>query len=153
MTMSEIRFPSGRRLWTGRGRCAVSSSAQFCGRGRLPYPCRPESHKRNTCEPASVSCSPCRSILPCRQVHRVTNIYVLSFCVPSYIFGFLRGDEPRIFYALTYFCCLLRGLSGIVIFSCPEAKSGLRYFVLRFFRSDSLRYSSNSSIHRHVNTR
>ena len=49
------------------------------------------------------------------------------------------------FYALTYFCCLLRGLSGIVIFSCPEAKSGLRYFVLRFFRSDSLRYSSNSS--------
>ena len=60
-----------------------SSSVQFCGRSRLPCPCRPESHKRNTCEPASVSCSPCRSILPCRQVHRVTNIYVLSFCVSS----------------------------------------------------------------------
>ena len=41
------------------------------------------SHKRNICEPASVSCSLCRSILPCRQVRRVTNIYVLSFCVSS----------------------------------------------------------------------
>lgn len=60
-----------------------SSSVQFCGLSRLPCPCRPESHKRNTCEPASVSCSPCRSILPCRQVRRVTNIYVLSFCVSS----------------------------------------------------------------------
>ena len=47
-------------------------------------------YKRQTCEPASVSCSPCRSILPCRQVLRVTNIYVLSFCVSSlflYIFS------------------------------------------------------------------
>ena len=60
-----------------------SSSVQFCGLSRLPCPCRPESHKRNTCEPASVSCSLCRSILPCRQVRRVTNIYVLSFCVSS----------------------------------------------------------------------
>ena len=60
-----------------------SSSVQFCGLSRLPCPCRPESHKRNTCEPASVSCSPCRSILPYRQVRRVTNIYVLSFCVSS----------------------------------------------------------------------
>ena len=33
--------------------------------------------------PASVSCSPCRSILLCSQVRRVTNIYVLSFCVSS----------------------------------------------------------------------
>lgn len=60
-----------------------SSSVQFCGLSRLPCPCRPESHKQDTCEPASVSCSPCRSILPCRQVRRVTNIYVLSFCVSS----------------------------------------------------------------------
>ena len=58
-----------------------SFSVQFCGLSRLPCPCRPESRKRNTCEPASVSCSQCRSILPCRQVLRVTNIYVLSFCV------------------------------------------------------------------------
>ena len=55
----------------------------FCGLSRLPCPCRPESHKQNTCEPASVSCSPCRSILLCSQVRRVTNIYVLSFCVSS----------------------------------------------------------------------
>ena len=60
-----------------------SSSGQFCGRSRLPYPCRTESRKRNTCEPASDSCSMCRSILPCRQMLRVTNIYVLSFCVSS----------------------------------------------------------------------
>ena len=60
-----------------------SSSVQFCGLSRLPCPCRPESRKRNTCEPASVSCNLCRSILPCRQVLRVTNIYVLSFCVFS----------------------------------------------------------------------
>ena len=46
-------------------------------------PCRPESRKRNTCEPASAFCSLCRSILPYRQVRRVTNIYVLSFCVFS----------------------------------------------------------------------
>ncbi len=56
---------------------------QFCGLSRLPCPCRPESRKRNTYEPASVSCSLCRSTLPCRQVRRVTNIYVLSFCVSS----------------------------------------------------------------------
>ena len=56
---------------------------QFCGLSRLPCPCRPESRKRNTYEPASVSCSLCRSTLPCRQVRRVTNIYVLSFCMFS----------------------------------------------------------------------
>ena len=56
---------------------------QFCGLSRLSCPCRPESRKRNTYEPASVSCSLCRSTLPCRQVRRVTNIYVLSFCVSS----------------------------------------------------------------------
>ena len=60
-----------------------SSSARFYDQSRLPCPCRPESHKQNTCEPASASCSLCRSILPCRQVHRVTNIYVLSFCMSS----------------------------------------------------------------------
>ena len=61
-----------------------SFSVQFCDRSRLPYPYRPESRKRNTCELASAFCSPCRSILPCRQVRQVTNIYVLSFCVSSY---------------------------------------------------------------------
>ena len=60
-----------------------SFSVQFCGLSRLPCPCRPESRKRNTYEPASVSCSLCRSTLPCRQVRRVTNIYVFSFCVSS----------------------------------------------------------------------
>nr|DAF19411.1 MAG TPA: hypothetical protein [Bacteriophage sp.] len=57
---------------------------QFCGRSRLPYPCRPESRKRNTCEPASVFCSLCRNSLPCKQALRVTNIYVLSLCVFSF---------------------------------------------------------------------
>lgn len=61
----------------------ISSSVQFYGQSRLPCSCRPKSRKRNTCEPASVSCSLCRSILPCRQVLRVTNIYVLSFCMFS----------------------------------------------------------------------
>lgn len=60
-----------------------SSSEQFYDRSRLPCPCRLESHKRNTYEPASASCSLCRSILPCRQVLRVTNIYVLSYYVCS----------------------------------------------------------------------
>ena len=57
---------------------------QFCGLSRLPCPCRPESRKRNTYEPASVSCSLCRSILPCRQVLRVTNIYVLVSSLSSF---------------------------------------------------------------------
>lgn len=61
----------------------ISSSVQFYDQSRLPCPCRPESRKRNTCEPASAFCSLCRSILPCRQVLRVTNIYVLSFCVSA----------------------------------------------------------------------
>ena len=61
----------------------LSSSVQFYDRSRLPYPCRPESHKRNTCELASASCSLCRSTLPCRQMRRVTNIYVLSFYLSS----------------------------------------------------------------------
>lgn len=73
---------------------------ESCGLSRLPCPCRPESRKRNTCAPASASCSPCRSILPCRQVLRVTNTYVLSFCVSSYMFRFLRGGVPRSFLCL-----------------------------------------------------
>ena len=67
-----------------------SSSVQFCGLSRLPCPCRPESHKRNTCELASASCSLCRSTLPCRQVRRVTNIYVLSFCVLLIFFPYSK---------------------------------------------------------------
>lgn len=67
-----------------------SSSVQFCGRSKLPYPCRPESHKQNTCEPASASCNLCRSSLPCRQVRRVTNIYVLSFCVLLIFFPYSK---------------------------------------------------------------
>lgn len=43
-----------------------------------------ENDKRNICEPASVSCSPCRNSLPCKQALRVTNIYVLSLCVFSF---------------------------------------------------------------------
>ena len=61
----------------------LSSSVRFYDQSRLPCPCRSESHKRNTCELASASCNLCRSTLPCRQVRRVTNIYVLSFCVSS----------------------------------------------------------------------
>ena len=61
----------------------LSSSVQFYDRSRLPYQSRPESHKRNTCKPSSVSCNLCRSILPYRQVLRVTNTYVLSFCLSS----------------------------------------------------------------------
>ena len=60
-----------------------SSVRSFCDRSRLPYPCSLMLRRQNTCEPASVSCSLCRSILPCRQVRRVSNIYVLSFCVSS----------------------------------------------------------------------
>ena len=87
-----------------------SSSVQFCGLSRLPCPCRPESHKQNTCEPASVSFSPCRSILPCRQVRRVTNIYVLSFCVSSYSLSSARirsSSSTSFFFAsLTAFLSL-----------------------------------------------
>ena len=75
-------------LVTARARVLIfqlfSSSVQFYDRSRLPFQCKTESHKRNTCEPASASCNLCRSILPCRQGRRVTNIYVLSFCVSSY---------------------------------------------------------------------
>ena len=37
------------------------------------------------------------------------------------------------FYALTYFCRRLFGLSGTVIFSFPEAKSGFKYLSLKLF--------------------
>ena len=76
------------------------SSVQFYDQSRLPYPCRPESHKQNTCEPASASCSLCRSTLPCRQVRRVTNIYVLSFCVSSLSsFRILSNSAISVFVA------------------------------------------------------
>ena len=78
----------------------LSSSVQFYDQSRLPDPCRPESHKQNTCEPASASCSLCRSTLPCRQVRRVTNIYVLSFCVSSLSsFRILSNSAISVFVA------------------------------------------------------
>ena len=69
--------------------CAILQFLSFSlvqssyGRSRLPYPCSLTHRRQNTCVPSSVSYSLCRSILPCRQVRRVTNIYVLSFCVSS----------------------------------------------------------------------
>ena len=107
---------------------AFSSSVQFCGRSRLPFPCRPESHKRNTCEPASVSCSLCRSILPCRQGRRVTNIYVLSFCVSSYSLSSARirsSSSTSFFFAtLTVFLslCSTAPQSGQRSGSSPASK-------------------------------
>lgn len=83
---------------------------QFCGLSRLPCPCRPESRKRNTYEPASVSCSLCRSTLPCRQVRRVTNIYVLSFCVSSLSsFCILSNSSISVLLAgvLPFYYCVL----------------------------------------------
>ena len=122
-----------------------SFSVQFCGLSRLPCPCRPESHKQNTCEPASVSCSPCRSILPCRQVRRVTNIYVLSFCVSS----------------LSSFCILSNSsisvlLAGRTVFllSCATAlQSGERAgkVVPRQRSSSGRNRKSSSSSHIHPN--
>lgn len=105
-----------------------SFSVQFCGLSRLPCPCRPESHKRNTCEPASVSCSLCRSILPCRQVRRVTNIYVLSFCVSSYSLSSARirsSSSTSFFFAsLTAFLslCSTAPQSGQRSGSSPASK-------------------------------
>ena len=69
--------------------CAILQFLSFSlvqssyGRSRLPYPCSLTHRRQNTCVPSSVSYSLCRSILPCRQVRRVSNIYVLSFCVSS----------------------------------------------------------------------
>ena len=87
---------------------------QFCGRSRVPCPCRPESHKRNTCEPASVSCSPCRSILPCRQVRRETNIYVLSFCESS----------------LSFFCILSNSSIAVLL---AEIKMLQKLYCLQYY--------------------
>ena len=97
-----------------------SSSVQFCGLSRLPCPCRPESHKRNTCEPASVSCSPCRSILPCRQVRRVTNIYVLSFCVSSYSLSSAR------ILSSSSISLLLAGRTAFLLSCATAPQSGQR---------------------------
>ena len=121
-----------------------SSSVQFCGQSRLPYPCRPKSHKRNTCEPASVSCSPCRSILPCRQVLRVTNIYVLSFCVsptryllPEYeAVHLLHSSSPAL---LPFYRCVpLRRSQG----------NGLE--ALQLQSSNGRHHRNKNSIHRHL---
>lgn len=76
----------------------LSSSVRFYDQSRLPCPCRSESHKRNTCELASASCSLCRSILPCRQVLRVTNIYVLSFDV---LLIFIPYSEQFLYFHFT----------------------------------------------------
>lgn len=97
-----------------------SFSVQFCGLSRLPCPCRPESHKRNTCEPASVSCSPCRSILPCRQVRRVTNIYVLSFCVSSYSLSSAR------ILSSSSISLLLAGRTAFLLSCATAPQSGQR---------------------------
>ena len=97
-----------------------SSSVQFCGLSRLPYPCRPESHKRNTCEPASASCSQCRSTLPCRQVRRVTNIYVLSFCVSSYSLSSAR------ILSSSSISLLLAGRTAFLLSCATAPQSGQR---------------------------
>lgn len=101
-----------------------SSSVQFCGLSRLPCPCRPESHKQNTCEPASVSCSPCRSILPCRQVLRVTNIYVLSFCVLLIFFLYFEQFLDFRFTRRPY--CLF-----IIVCYCSTVGASIRQFLSR----------------------
>ena len=105
-----------------------SSSARFYDQSRLPCPCRPESHKRNTCEPASASCNLFRSTLPCRQVRRVTNIYVLSFCVSSYSLSSSRirsSSSTSFFFAtLTAFLslCSTAPQSGQRSGSSPASK-------------------------------
>ena len=91
---------------------------QFCGLSRLPCPCRPESRKRNTYEPASVSCSLCRSTLPCRQVRRVTNIYVLSFCV-SFLSSFCILSNSSI-------SVLLAGRTAFLLSCATAPQSGQR---------------------------
>lgn len=70
----------------------LSSSGQFYARSRLPCPCRPESRKQNTCEPASVSCSPCRSILPCRQVPP-SDRYLCAFILCVLLIFFLYFEQ------------------------------------------------------------
>lgn len=104
---------------------------QFCGLSRLPCPCRPESRKRNTYEPASVSCSLCRSTLPCRQVRRVTNIYVLSFCVSS----------------LSSFCILSNSSISVLL----AGRTAFYYCVLPLHSQDNGRVASlqRSSSGRH----
>ena len=97
-----------------------SFSVQFCGLSRLPCPCRPESHKRNTCELASASCSLCRSTLPCRQVRRVTNIYVLSFCVSSYSLSSAR------ILSSSSISLLLAGRTAFLLSCATAPQSGQR---------------------------
>ena len=96
----------------------LSSSVQFYDRSRLPYPCRPESHKRNTCELASASCSLCRSTLPCRQVRRVTNIYVLSFYLSSLSSFRIRSNSS--------ISVLLAGRTAFLLSCATAPQSGQR---------------------------
>ena len=98
----------------------LSSSVQFYDQSRLPYPCRLESHKRNTCVLASASCSLCRSTLPCRQVRRVTNIYVLSFCVSSYSLSSAR------ILSSSSISLLLAGRTAFLLSCATAPQSGQR---------------------------
>ena len=88
----------------------------------MPYPCRPESRKRNTCEPTSVSCSLCRNSLPCKQALRVTNIYVLSLCV----FSFQSLSSARILSRSYFDICCLPYCCVIVIFYCTAIRATVR---------------------------
>ena len=120
-----------------------SSSVQFCGRSRLPYPCRPESHKRNTCELASASCSLCRSTLSCRQVRRVTNFMCFHFCPPTrYLLPeyeavhLLHSSSPAL---LPFYRCVpLRRSQG----------NGLK--ALQLQSSNGRHHSNKNSINRHL---
>ena len=128
-----------------------SSSVQFCGLSRLPCPCRPESHKQNTCEPASVSCSPCRSILPCRQVLRVTNTYVFSFCVLliffSYSEQFLYFHFTRRSYCLFIIVCYRSTVRTTVwqLLSREAVAAGVAKVVVQVIKSPSNSQSSSTS--------
>ena len=108
----------------GEGVCSyysgffISSSVQFYDQSRLPCPCRPESRKRNTCVPASVFCNLCRSILPYRQVRRVTNIYVLSFCVLLLVIFCPNTKQFIYFILLRHSYCLF-----IVMFHCAAVRA------------------------------
>lgn len=127
-----------------------SSSVQFCGRSKLPCPCRPESHKRNTCEPASVSCSLCRSILPCRQVRRVTNIYVLSFCVLLIFFPYSKQFCYFYFTRYAYRRFLFIGLCSAVratvwqLLSREAVAAGVAKIVIQVIFTPISKISSNA---------
>ena len=109
-------------------RFLFSSSAQSSyGRSRLPYPCSLMLRKQNTCEPSSVSCSLCRSSLPCKQVLRVTNTYVLSFVVFLLIVIFCSYSEQFFYFILVrwpYCWFLFVGLCAAVWAAVRQFFSG-----------------------------